>query len=254
MHRLSAVAVVVAITASAHAEDKKYTLADLKALVEQKSYAEAVAHLQDVPPSERKAEYIDVAGRAAAGAVAGEADAWSKLLAMIEIEKKSPIVLKSAAYRGVRTDAAVTGFDLCFQNAGGGFQQCRDYALAFVDGDPSNGKLTLQLAKVVRRGMSHFAAVPFFKRALAANKPAQVCADEDLSLAVMSGLGLKPADERLGEAKAIAGTCFANLKAELVKAISDSGELHDHACEVLQAKKALTPDQTKACAVKKGKS
>ena len=254
MHRAAALAAVFAITSLARAEDKKYTLADLKALVEQKSFTEAVAHLQDVPPSERKAEYIDIAGRAAAGAVAGEADAWSKLLTMIEIEKKSPIVLKSASYRSVRTEGAVAGFELCFQNAGGGFQQCRDYALAFVDNDPTNGKLTLQLAKVVRRGMSHFAAVPFFKRALAANKPAAVCADDDLSLAVISGLGLKPADDRLAEAKAIAGTCFANLKAELVKAITDSGELHDHACEVLQAKKALTPDQTKACAVKKGKS
>src|SRR5271156_39505 len=73
-----AIAVLIALggTRLAHADDKKYTMADLKALVTQQSYREAVQHLDDVAPSERNADWQEVAGTAAAGFVASldEAD------------------------------------------------------------------------------------------------------------------------------------------------------------------------------------
>ena len=61
---------VALVPVVAHADkDKKYTLADLKALVDGKSFTEALEHLDDVSPSERKADWQDLAGRAAVGAV-----------------------------------------------------------------------------------------------------------------------------------------------------------------------------------------
>jgi len=62
MKALASVAcVLVATTPAAADKDKKYTLADLKALVKDKAYKEAVVHLGDVAPSERTAEWQDIA-------------------------------------------------------------------------------------------------------------------------------------------------------------------------------------------------
>jgi hypothetical protein len=248
---LAALASLSLVAAStARADDKKYTLADLKALIDQKGYQEAIEHLKDVSPSERKAEWIDIAGTAGAGMVTGAPDAGVKLSFMVQIEKDLPAILKSPKYLTARADAAGAAFNTCFNQ--GDFQQCRDYALVFVDADPKNAKATLDVAKAVRRGMSHFAAVPFFKRALAAGKPATVCADEDLSLAVVSGLGLDKDDAKLADSLAIGTTCWKNVKDPVIKELmSDSGKkgrYHDNACALVKTNKAAVDDVAKRCA------
>ena len=190
------------------------------------------------------------AGTAGAGLITGAPDAETKLLFMIQVEKDLPAILKSLKYLTARADAAGPAFNACFDR--GDFQQCRDNALVFVDNDPKNAKATLDVAKAVRRGMSHFGAVPFFKRALAAGKPATVCADEDLALAVVSGLGLDAKDERLAESQAIGTTCWKNVKDSVIKELlSDSnkkGRFHDNACALAKANKAATGDVATRCA------
>src|SRR5688572_17504153 len=96
---------LVGIATSAYAEEKKYTLADLKALVEQKAYMEAVQHMADVAPAERNAEWTDLAGRASAGLVSG-ATADQKLMYMLTIDQSLPGALKSPKYLAVRADEA----------------------------------------------------------------------------------------------------------------------------------------------------
>ena len=75
MKHLLALAALAALATTAHADDRKYTLADLKALIEQKGYQEAIEHMKDIAPSERKAEWIDIAGTAGAGLITGAPDA-----------------------------------------------------------------------------------------------------------------------------------------------------------------------------------
>jgi len=250
MKHLLALAALAAFATTAHADDKKYMMADLKALIEQKGYQEAIEHMKDISPSERKAEWIDIAGTAGAGIVTGAPDAQTKLGFMVQVEKDLPAILKSPKYLTARADAAGAAFNECFDH--GDFQQCRDYALVFVDNDPKNAKATLDVAKAVRRGMSHFASVPFFKRALAAGKPATVCADEDLALAVVSGLGLDKADAKLADTQALGTTCWKNVKDSVIKELlSDSGKkgrYHDNACALAQANKAATGDVATRCA------
>jgi hypothetical protein len=53
---LLALGALAAFATTAHADDKKYTMADLKALIEQKGYQEAIEHMKDISPSERKAD------------------------------------------------------------------------------------------------------------------------------------------------------------------------------------------------------
>jgi hypothetical protein len=247
--------VCIALGSSARADDKKqYSMADLKALVEQKSYREVIQHLGDIAPSERKGEWTELAGTAAAGVVSG-ATRDEKLQYMMEIEGQYPQVLKSTKYTTVRADSAREAFDTCFDNRYA-FQECRDQALKFVDADPKNAKATLGVAKSVRHGMASYGAVPFFKRALAAAaKPATVCKDEDFQIAVVSGLGVPKDDSRLEESIAMTYTCWEDVKGPLMKELTaDSGSFHDRACDLFASKKTQLPaDKEKLCAAPRKK-
>jgi hypothetical protein len=246
---------LVCLASVAHAEEKKYSIADLKALVDQKSYMEALQHLADIAPAGRTAEWNEIAGAAAAGTVAA-AEKDLKLGYMIEIEKMYPVVLKSAKYIAVRTDNARAAFDGCF-NRRYSFQECRDVALKFVDADAKNAKLTLDVAKAVRLGMAHYGSLPFFKRAHAAagGTAAAVCKDDDLRLAIISGLGLPDGDDRLGDAIALSYSCWDSVKPAIVKELTEeSGYYHDRACDILASKRAsLPPDKEKLCAAPRSK-
>ncbi len=238
-----------AVTTLAHADDKKYTMADLKALVTQQSYREAVQHLDDVAPSERNADWQEVAGNAAAGLVASLDEADEKLTTMRGLEARFPLLLKSAKYRTARTDAGPAAFTMCFHNDDR-LEECRVAALKFVDADPTNAKLTLSIAKVVRMGIMSYGAVPFFKRAVAASKTA--CKDEDLAIAVFAGLGLPYDNALFVDAKPLAQTqCWSELKKPLLKelAANDSGYFKVNVCDLMRGKSAKeTGDLTTLCA------
>jgi hypothetical protein len=228
--------------------DKKYTLADLKALVEQKSYQEAIEHLADVAPSERNADWQDVAGKAAVGLLDGAPDAITKLQYMIGIEQQYPAVMKSPKYVAARTEAAGPAFNACFDQ--GDFMTCKDYAKKFVDADPTNGKLTLSVAKAVRHGMSSYSATPFFKKAIAANKQSSICKDEDLEIAVIASMGLPEKDELYNDGRAILkDSCFAELKKPALEELAkeESGYYHDNVCALMTEKKE---NVAKLCAKK----
>jgi len=246
MHKFLPLSVLVCLPLIARADDKKYSIADLKALVDSKAYMEAIQHLGDIAPADRKAEWNDIAATAASGVV-GDAHDEEKLPYMVEIEKQYPAVLKSQKYLNVRADSARRAFDACF-NQRYRFQECRDTALKFVDADPKNAKLTLEVAKSVRHGMASYGAVPFFKRALAASKA--VCKDEDFHIATVAGFGLPEDDSKLDEAIAMAYTCFDDIKAPLIKDLTeDSGYYRDNACDFLQSKNVrLSDDKAKHCA------
>jgi len=232
MHKLAILALLAAAPAAAQST-KKYTLPELKALVDAKSYDEAIRHLGDVSPQDRKADWIDVAGKASVGFL-NAARADDKLDTMLAIEREYPLVLSSQLYVALRAKLAPDAFAGCFR--GYNFQDCRDWALTFVDADPKNGTLQLAIAKVVRRGMSHFASVPFWKRALAANKATAVCPDDDLELAVISGLALTKDDDRLAMTNDLANACWQDLR-ESVQKLTWDKETNANACALLKAHK-----------------
>jgi hypothetical protein len=242
MNKLLGLSVLVCFTSTSRADDnKKYSIADLKALVDSKAYQEAIQHLGDISPAERKGEWNELAGTASAGVVTDAQDE-EKLGYMVEIEKQYPAVLKSPKYVAVRTDSARRAFDACF-NHRHQFQQCRDMALKFVDADPKNAKMALEVAKSVRHGMASYGAVPFFKKALDAGKPATVCKDEDFQIAIVAGFGLPDDDPKLDPAIAMAYTCFDDIKAPIIKDLTeDAGYYRDRACAWLQSKNVRLPD------------
>ena len=234
---LSIAAALLAFATLARAEDKKYTLADLKALVADKSYTEAIVHMGDIAPSKRKAEWNDLLGQAATGFAQTGKDPIEKLRNMLAVEEQYPSVVKNAKYSAVRTEWGPKGFATCFDRSYD-VSECKTFAIKFIDDDSSNGKLALAMAKVARKGMNAYGAAPLFKRAVAATK-ATACKDTDLSLAVIAALGLPTDYDDFADGKSVAETCFAELKPAIVKALAEdgSGYFKDNSCALLTAKK-----------------
>jgi hypothetical protein len=251
--------IAIAMFASvAHADDKKYALADLKSLVGQSAFKEAFLHLGDVAPSQRNAEWTDVAA-AASGGVLGTLDTEDgTTLAMVdEIDRDYPQLLKSPKYTRPRNELGLKGIVGCFGQTSGywssyGLDNCVKLGLRFVDNSNGDRALALQVAKVARKSMNAYNAVPFFKRAVGA-KPAAACKDEDLKLAVVAGLGLPTSYPNATESKALMATCWDDLKDPVMAAFeadSKSGYVKQNTCDFLMARKLLGGLNAKQCTKK----
>jgi hypothetical protein len=251
MKHLYAVVALCAVSSVANAEKKPYSLADLKSLVAQKSYKEAVAHLSDVAPAERKDEWLTIAADAASGYIASLSndDAIVKIIEIERVDGEFPALLKSPKYTKARTDVGPPAFARCFAN--GWYEECRDHAWKFVSADPTNGDLGFAMGKVVRRGTSsYWVTLRFFKPAFTA-KPAKArCTDDDVQMSVLAGFGVSADNDALPIAKDIASACWDHVRKPLVEAFdadAPDGRVRANACGLLKAKKALNAAQLKTC-------
>src|SRR5687768_12013487 len=123
---------VLGMTSMATADKKPYTLADLKTLVSQKSYKEAVDHLGDLSPSERNADWQAVAADAAAGYIGGLSNdnLVTKVLEIEKVDGQYPTILKSAKYTKVRAEIGLKAYKGCFENSYW-IDECLDHAFKF---------------------------------------------------------------------------------------------------------------------------
>jgi len=255
MKQLLLVCSVLAMTSSALADKKPYTLADLKTLVSQKSYKEATEHLTDVAPSERNAEWLAIAADAAAGYIAGlnNDDLVKKILEIERVDSEFPMLLKSPKYSKARMEIGLKGFDACF-NHPYLHKECFEHGIKFVDADAPNGELALRMAKLVRRNTTPAAgAASYFKRAIdAAGKGLDsVCRDEDLKLVVKSGFNMPDHYENAKTVRSIAGgPCWNQLRKTVLDEYTAAGETsyeRRNTCEILKSQKALSATQARAC-------
>lgn len=240
---LTACAVVSSV---ASAERKKYAVADLKALVEQKAFKEAFLHIGDIGPSARNAEWVDVAA-AAAGGVLGTIEGEDAAIAVIdEIDRDYPQLLKNAKYTQPRAEQGYKSLESCFGNEYG-VDQCIKIAMRFINNAPDKA-LTLKVAKLARRSMNAYGSVPFFEKAITADKAA--CKDDDAKLAVTAGLGLPSDEANAKKSKALMITCWDSMKDDVLKAFeadSNGGYTQQNTCDQLNAKKMLSTLQAKVC-------
>lgn len=243
---------VMASSSLASADKKPYTLADLKTLVSQKSFKEAVEHLSDVAPSERTADWQAVAADAAAGYIGSLKDdnLVTKVLEIERVDGEYPVILKSTKYTKVRGEVGLKAYKGCFENSYW-IEECLDHAYKFIEADADNTELAFKMGKLVRLNAKHWAALRYFKKALTAKNTKAMCADEDIKLAVLSGLALPSSYDALPIAKEVAqGACWDNLKKPILEAFnedSENGYVRTNACALLKAKKALNAEQAKTC-------
>lgn len=242
--------------ADADEKSKPYTMADLKALVAQKAYQEAIVHLTDIAPAERNAEWVDLGATAAGGFLAGlKGDKLHDGLMIIEmIDGALPAIAKSPKYTKPRATVGLKAITTCFDSQSwGGADHCVEAAIKLVDGDPTNHELALGVAKEARRGMTAHAAAQFYKRAFASagNATGAICKSEDFQLVITSGLGL-PSDYDNAKVvrELLGGACWGELSKRLFSDFDKAGETsyeRRNMCKLFRDKKALTKTHEHAC-------
>jgi hypothetical protein len=128
------------------------------------------------------------------------------------------------------------GPDLCYQSLS-------DYA-------KKSPKEMLAIAKAARLNFQHWAALSFFEQALGRAPSNAQCADRDLELAVISGLGRPVGMAGQDVAvRVLSGPCFSSLQKPVESAISgdsDEGYFRKAGCPVLKSKNIDSP----ACAAR----
>jgi hypothetical protein len=123
---------------------------------------------------------------------------------------------------------------------------CQEGLSNWVDAHPND---VFEAAKLTRQQMFPWVALPLLVRAFAANKGK--CADEDVKLAVIAGLGRSENETQpIQDAKKIAFQyCEKELKTAIIQAATDDYPTRMNLCHEIQAKKwfTLTPMQLKLC-------
>ena len=135
--------------------------------------------------------------------------------------------------------SSIADFSRC-QDQAGFSDLCLEGLKDYVKTHPSE---RLAAGKAVRLRFNHWVALHFFAGALDKASPEQ-CADEDVSMAVVSGLALPSDHPNLTLAqKIVDGRCGAALQAPVKQALKDGGgHYQDHACPWLKKQNVDAPE------------
>jgi hypothetical protein len=235
----------------------QYTMVDLQALADQHGWAELIAHLGDIPPSRRDDNWKTLAQEAGIGSIQDAIKHEAPVDGLVVSEQlltAFPGVKDSPEFMAKRADVGIKAFNLCFQ-----FDKlvetCARLMRTFVAEDPDNHDLAFRAGLIARLNLLSWTAVPYFAMALQTGDPR--CSNDQVDIAVLSGLALPPDDsdyhDALQGAKTIAGKlCWTALRAQLIKNLDDASSYYrDNTCPILRAHDALTEEQAKAaCAAK----
>jgi hypothetical protein len=144
---------------------------------------------------------------------------------------------------------SVGGIDNCLRDFAP--DSCYDALTSLVNKNP---KMAFEAAKAARLKFAHWTAAPFFAQALSANPTEKQCADADLEMAVLAGLG-RPVGMagQAGAVQIFQGQCFKALQPAVEKEViasSDNSYIRDAACPTIKAKAPTSV----ACIVKVAQS
>lgn len=145
--------------------------------------------------------------------------------------------------KGTVTISSVADFARCQEAIGDG-DACLDGLSAYVKAHPAEA---FPAGKQVRLQFNHWVALRFFELAIAKASDAQ-CADEDLSMALVSGLALPPDSPGHKSALTVAKSrCWSALQPKLVKELADSNTYYrDNTCPLLKEKGVTASECTPA--------
>ena len=229
---------------SRKAKDQTYAMADLQALEKKGAWEELLAHAEDIPPAQRSAAWEKTVEKAAIGylqQLGTDTAAFEGVFTSQALLGRYPHLLKSSDFMAKRGEAGKAASAICLKNAYRG-QHCIDMMKDFLKTQNTAPETGFAFGKIVRLNQNAYVAVPFFRWALDQKKDAGPCADEDLSLAVVAGLGLPPDYDNAQAARHVAvGACWDQLKPAIRKELiaSPTGYAKDNICAVLKSKGAL---------------
>ncbi len=227
------------------AKENVYTMADLQALAARQSWEELLGHAEDVPPAQRTAAWDNLIETAATGYVTSlgaQTDSYDAVFASQALLRRFPRLSSSTGFMTKRGEAGKAAAARCLERASVG-QHCIDGMKSFLEGANTGADVGFAFGKIARKNQNAYVAVPFFDWSLNKKTDAASCSDEDLSLAVVAGLGLPPDDTNASGARHIAvGGCWERLHPAIAQELQDpsAGSYYvDNACAVLKQKGAL---------------
>lgn len=237
------------LASSSKAKNEPYTMADLSALDKKGQNEELLDHAEDIPPAQRSDAWEKLVTNAAVGTMTGltsGSGASEGVWASQGLVKRYPFLSKSPDFMSKRNDAAKVAADRCLKDAHRGRQgqRCIESMQEFLRVPGTSPDMGFQLGKVVRSNMNAYVAIPFFKWSFdqVKDKDATWCADEDLRLAIVGGLGLPTDYDDAATARSIAkDRCWTQLKPDATNALVESptGYVRDNTCAVMKAKGEL---------------
>jgi len=226
------------------AKKAPYTMADLSALEKKGAWEELLAHAEDVPPAQRTPAWEKTVEKAALGymdVLAGNTAAFEAVFTSQALLVRYPHLLKSQELMNKRGEAGKKASEQCLRDSYRG-DRCIEMMRDFLKTANTSPETGFAFGKITRRNQNHYVAVPFFKWALDQKKDAAMCADEDLRLAVMSGLALPSDYENAAGARKIAtDACWDTFKPLVEKKLAEEGNGYflQNACAVMKQKGAL---------------
>lgn len=231
---------------------ESYSIKDLRALADQGAWSELAAHLEDVRPAERGPEWNKVLEQTATGLLDQDGstdDAYSAFSTSENLVTRFPKLKSNKTFMAKRADAGLKAFAVCFKNSYGA-DQCLQDLTKFVKSDAGNLELAFKSGKLARLNLKHWAAAPFFASALTEPNKDRRCDDEDVALAVMSGLALPKSgyEPHFGASVKLAQLCWKELKAPLTEQIASNGEyFRENTCGVFKANNAVEGEIANVC-------
>lgn len=242
----------VFFVSSLYAADDKYTMEDLKVLDKEGKHIQVLEHMNDIRPSQRNEEWQVIVQRAVMNYLEKLATSEDSYMAFNFAEQMldtQPTLKNDDAFINLRRKAVIRSIKDCYQNSYNG-SECTDLLSTAIKKTPSDQELAFQSAKLVRLNTNSANAVPFFVQAMKDNPDLKKCTDEDLIIAVQSGMKLPP-DKANAAFELGFSICYEPLKPYLLENFyKSSGYATTNYCSSLSMKKALTPFQKAYCADK----
>jgi len=232
---------------SAGAEQKKYTMKDLEALVKSESWSELGGHLEDIAPAQRSERWKKIVEATALNLVQAEKadnDPFCGLVLADGMTKRFAFLKKSRPFMDRRAEVGLKGFEVCYAHSYSG-GPCNERILPFVEADPGNVDFALKAGQLVIRNQNHYFSIPFFRLAVVwAKGEKKTCEASRLGEALYAALRLPASYTKLvADARETARTCWPTLRGGLLKqlAAADSSYLVANLCPVVKEQKERSP-------------
>ncbi len=225
------------------ADEKKYSIQDIEALVKNESWSELVQHLEDILPAKRDKKWQQIVEKGVLGYIETlntDKNPFAALIMADRYTKRYSFLKKSKAFMAKRSKVGLKGFEECYdQSYGGG--ECSDRFLPFVEGDLGNVDLSLKAGQLVILKQHHYFAIPFFRHAVVwAKGSKKVCEADRLWDSLMAALKLPTSYKKLvPAAQEVCRTCWPTMKEDLINRFDEGGSYYQtNLCPVLKEKKS----------------
>lgn len=219
--------------------DRKYSLKEMKILIDQEMWDEAITHLEDTPPLQRDEQWKSILYEVAVGwlydmEIHEDLDHSYKsvrnLFQRFKVLKKSPEAMKYRKKIGLRY------IDKCLSDRN--LQDCESVSNHFIRYDRRSVEdLGFAVGKLTTYHRLHRGAIPYFALAVNEDTADQYCSEERLHLAIQNGFYGYDNSENMKQSIRLANLCFDQVKDHFMKHLNSERTLSssaDRVCQLFQ--------------------